>query len=382
MWSKFRSTVNPVMMQPKIVRLYYEKMSNVNKEFIQRIRDIRNGNSSEVPDNFEEEINRWTLDSVSVVALDKPLGLINANRSDPQAKKLFDNVNQFFLLSTKIELRPSLLPYLRSLLMKKAISTLDNIQDVTVGYVNEAIDRLEREPSNKPEHEKSVLEKLLKIDKKIATVMAMDMLMAGVDTTTTTFTGCLLCLAKNPEKQAKLREEVLQILPDKDSDFTEASINNMPYLRACIKESLRIFPLLSGNTRVTKSDIVLNGYQIPKETAVIMHSYVLHMDDQHFPRSKEFLPERWIRQTKEESRESKCPKDLKASNPFVYLPFGFGPRICIGKRIAEMELELGIARLIRNFYVEFNHSTEKPFKSQFINVPNIPLKFKFTDVEI
>lgn len=146
-----------------------------------RIRDIRDGNSCEVPDNFEEEINRWTLDSVSVVALDKPLGLINANRSDPQAKKLFDNINQFFMLSAKIELKPNL-PYLRSLLMKKAMTALDNIQVVTVGYVNEAIERLEREPFNKPEHEKSVLEKLLKIDKKIATVMAMDMLMAGVDT--------------------------------------------------------------------------------------------------------------------------------------------------------------------------------------------------------
>lgn len=62
------------------------------------------------------------------------------------------------------------------------MKVLDNIQDITVGYVNEALERLEREPSDKPESEQSVLEKLSKIDKKIATVMAMDMLMAGVDT--------------------------------------------------------------------------------------------------------------------------------------------------------------------------------------------------------
>ncbi|XP_034487482.1 probable cytochrome P450 12a5, mitochondrial [Drosophila innubila] len=382
MWSKFRSTVNPVMMQPKIVRLYYQKMSNVNKEFIQRIREIRDSNTFEVPNNFEEEINRWTLESVSVIALDKQLGLINKNRNNPEAKKLFDNINQFFVLAAKIELKPSFWRYLPSPLFNKALKALDTIQDVSVGYVNEALERLEREPTKKPEHEQSVLEKLLKIDKKVAIVMAMDMLVAGVDTTTSTLTGCLLCLAKNPEKQAKLREEILRILPHKDSEFTESSLNNMPYLRACIKESLRIYPLLSGNSRVTKSDIVLNGYQIPKETAVIMHYYVLHMDDQHFPRSKEFLPERWLRQTNEEARDSKCPSNsLKASNPFVYLPFGFGPRMCIGKRIVEMELELGIARLIRNFYIEFNHSTTKAFKSQFINVPNIPLKFKFTDVQ-
>lgn len=196
--------------------------------------------------------------------------------------------------------------------------------------------------------------------------------------TTTTFTGCLLCLAKNPEKQSKLREEILRILPEKDSEFTEASMKNVPYLRACIKEALRVYPLAPGNARVIKSDIVLNGYQVPKETPVLMLSHGIEKDDQHFPRSKEFLPERWRR---EETSASKCPNSLKPSNPFAYLPFGFGPRMCIGRRIVDMELELGIARLLRNFHVEYNYSTEKAFKCTILNVPNIPLTFKFTDVE-
>lgn len=199
--------------------------------------------------------------------------------------------------------------------------------------------------------------------------------------TTTTFTGCLLCLAKNPEKQAKLREEILRILPEKDSEFTETSMKNVPYLRACIKEALRIYPLAAGNARVVKSDIVLDGYQVPKETPVVMFAHGLEKDDQHYPRSKEFLPERWLRQSKEEASDSKCPNSLKASTPFAYLPFGFGPRMCIGRRIVEMELELGIARLLRNFHVEYNYSTEKAFRCTILNVPNIPLKFKFTDVE-
>lgn len=188
-------------------------------------------------------------------------------------------------------------------------------------------------------------------------------------------------MAKNPEKQAKLREEILRILPEKDSEFTEASMKNVPYLRACIKEALRIYPLAAGNARVVKSDIVLDGYQVPKETPVVMLFHGLEKDDQHYPRSKEFLPERWLRQSKAETSDSKCPNSLKASTPFAYLPFGFGPRMCIGRRIVEMELELGIARLLRNFHVEYNYSTEKAFRSTILNVPNIPLTFKFTDVE-
>ncbi|TMW39771.1 hypothetical protein DOY81_015149, partial [Sarcophaga bullata] len=82
-WGTFRSAVNPVMMQPKNVRLYLHKMSDVNKEFIDRIRQIRDPATLEVPETFEEEINRWTLESVSVVALDKQLGLITKNRDNP-----------------------------------------------------------------------------------------------------------------------------------------------------------------------------------------------------------------------------------------------------------------------------------------------------------
>ncbi|XP_030369986.1 cytochrome P450 CYP12A2-like [Scaptodrosophila lebanonensis] len=382
-WGSFRSAVNPVMMQPKTVRLYYQKMSQVNKEFIKRIRDIRDGESYEVPASFEEEINRWTLESVSVVALDKQLGLISENRDNSKAKKLFNSLTQFLRLTAELEMKPSLWRWVATPNYKKLIRTLDDIQEVTIGYVNEALDRLESQPSDKPEHEKSVLEKLLKIDRRVATVMAMDMLMAGVDTTSTTFTGVLLCLAKNPDKQAKLREEVLRILPQKDSEFTEASMKQVSYLWACIKEALRLYPLASGNARVTKSDTVLSGYRVPKETPILMLSHGLHTDDKHYPRGSEFLPERWLRQSKEANAAggAECPHSLKASSPFVYLPFGFGSRMCVGKRIVEMELELGIARLIRNFHVEFNYPTKNAFKSLLINVPNIPLKFKFTDVE-
>lgn len=187
-----------------------------------------------------------------------------------------------------------------------------------------------------------------------------------------------MALAKNPEKQAKLREEVFRILPNKDSEFTEESTRNMPYLRACIKESLRVYPLTVGNSRAPIRDVVLSGYRVPKNTRVTMVSIALLKDEQYFARAQEYLPERWLRDREIKEHDN---TSLKPSCPFVYLPFGFGPRTCIGRRIVEMELELGIARLIRNFYVEFNYPTNNAFKSVLMNIPNIPLNFKFTDVE-
>ncbi|XP_034661847.1 probable cytochrome P450 12a4, mitochondrial [Drosophila subobscura] len=381
-WSDFRSIVNPVLMQPKNVRLYYKKMSQVNQEFVQRIKEVRDVNTQEAPDDFIHIINRWTLESVSVVALDKQLGLLKESVKNDEAVQLFKNLEDFFKLSADLEIKPSLWRYFKTPKLMKLMKALDGVQEVTSAYVDEAIERLEKEAKDgivRPENEQSVLEKLLKVDKKVATVMAMDMLMAGVDTTSSTFTAALLCLAKNPEKQAKLREEVMKVLPQKDSEFTEASMKNVPYLRACIKESQRVYPLVIGNVRVTAKDSVLSGYQVPAGTFISMVPTSLLSSEEHFPQADKFLPERWVRNATDAAGE--CPaNDLKLKNPFVFLPFGFGPRMCVGKRIVDMELELGIARLIRNFSIEFNHSTENAFRSSLINLPNIPLKFKFTDL--
>ncbi|XP_034661848.1 probable cytochrome P450 12a4, mitochondrial [Drosophila subobscura] len=381
-WSDFRSIVNPVLMQPKNVRLYYKKMSQVNQEFVQRIKALRDIETQEAPDNFIDVLNRWTLESVSVVALDKQLGLLKESVNNEEALKLFSYLDDFFELTADLELKPSAWRYFKTPKLMKLMKALDGVQEVTAAYVDEAIERLEKEAKDgivRPENEQSVLEKLLKVDKKVATVMAMDMLMAGVDTTSSTFTAALLCLAKNPEKQAKLREEVMKVLPQKDSEFTEASMKNVPYLRACIKESQRLYPLVIGNIRTLNRDSVLSGFQVPAGTYVSMVPISLLSKEEHFPQADKFLPERWVRNATDETGE--CPaNDLKLKNPFVFLPFGFGPRMCVGKRIVDMELELGLARIIRTFNVEFNYPTENVFRAAMINLPNMPLKFKFTDL--
>lgn len=71
-------------------------------------------------------------------------------------------------------------------------------------------------------------------------------------------------MAKNPDKQDKLRQEILELLPDVDSKITAEGINKLPYLRACIKESMRLQPVVAGTQRGTAQNIVLDGYQIPK----------------------------------------------------------------------------------------------------------------------
>lgn len=192
-------------------------------------------------------------------------------------------------------------------------------------------------------------------------------------------------MAKNPKKQAILRKEVLNVLPNKDSEFDEVTFRNLPYLRACFKEAHRMYPLVVGTTRRPINDVILSGYRVPKGTQVSVINISLLKNDAHYPRANEYLPERWLRHSNDSGVEApptnECPQAMKSKNPFIYIPFGFGPRSCVGRRIAELEMELAAARLVRNFHIEYNYPTENAFKSYLISVPNIPLRFKFVDVE-
>lgn len=190
-------------------------------------------------------------------------------------------------------------------------------------YIDQAVIDIESAKVSNEENEDSILRKLLKVNKKAAIVMVSDMLLAGVDTTATAVTNILYCLAKNPDKQRLLREEILKILPDKNTKLTAESMTNLPYMRAVIKESMRVLPVVAGTARKVTKDVVLAGHEVPANTQVVMPSYMELSNPKQYPQPDKFIPERWLR----ESTETSCPH-AKTANPFTYLPFGFGARMC------------------------------------------------------
>lgn len=165
---------------------------------------------------------------------------------------------------------------------------------------------------------------------------------------TTAATLGFLCdyLAQNPSVQQKAFEEATQLADDfetwTDQKKILAAVDSLKYLDFCIKETQRMMPVAPGFSRTITADLKLADYHLCKGTNVLINNIILCRDPKLWRTTKEdansFRPERW---------ETIDVTDLK----HTYLPFGFGGRMCIGFRIANMEMKTVIASFLRAFKI-------------------------------
>lgn len=372
-WFNIRSIVNKILMQPRTAEMYVGSMDTIARDLIDNIRHFSKASTDNLmPEDFQNELYKWALESIGVISYNKRFGALKRDLSskDSDEQKYISSVVEMFELFFKLEVLPSLWPYISTKTWRRAVELLDFLTDVNQRSIAECIRAADPNP-NIPDHERSVLERLLKKDRKVAVAMTTDMVIAGVDTTGRTMAAALYFLAKNPDKQKRFREELKKHLPSKESAVTKEMLKDSPYLKAVIKETTRLAPIAPGNMRTTIKDLVLSGYRIPKGTDVVSANILLSHDEKYYVKPKEFIPERWLRTTQENY-------SYKNVHPFVTLPFGFGPRSCIGKRLANLELEVGLSKIIRNFELSWPHPDAK-FGAKLLYGIEDPLRYKVVE---
>ncbi|XP_046403334.1 probable cytochrome P450 301a1, mitochondrial [Ischnura elegans] len=383
-WLLARSKANQPMLQPRISKRYIQPIGNVAQEFIDRLYNLKDS-KDEMPADFINELFKWSIESIAFVALDTRLGCLVPNlpkESEPQ--KMIDAVGTFFECSFYLEIGPPIWKIFPTPTWKKFVQELDIFLEISNRYVEEAVERLrKRGPEGTSDAEPSVLERLLaRGDPEFASIMAQDMLFGGVDTTSYSIGMAMYQLSKNQEKQEILFQEVKRFLPEKGSEITEQNLEEMKFLRACLKESARLSPIISGNLRFTTKEIVLSSYRIPKGIGVLMPFTISTHSEEFFPQHGRYIPERWLK-VKPGKGMAGNADDFEIvkkgkQHPFAFLPFGFGPRSCIGRRFADLEMEILLAKIVRNFKIEYNYG-EMKFRSGFLNTPKDPLRFKLVN---
>ncbi|XP_031353131.1 probable cytochrome P450 6a13 isoform X1 [Photinus pyralis] len=176
--------------------------------------------------------------------------------------------------------------------------------------------------------------------------------LAGFETSSTTMTFCLYELTINMDLQEKVREEINHVLEQQDGKLTYEAIMQMKYLTQVIDETLRKYPPGGLLPRECVADYVepVTGVTIEKGTKVLIPAWGLHMDPEYFPDPEKFDPDRFS----DEKKHSIVP--------FTYMPFGEGPRICIGMRFGMMLTKVGLAYLLRDYSFTLSPKTKIPFK--------------------
>lgn len=166
------------------------------------------------------------------------------------------------------------------------------------------------------------------------------MLMAGTDTSFIELEYAMAELMQKPHVMGKLQAEVRRVMPKGQDIVTEEQLSCMPYLKAVIKETLRLHPpapLLMPH--LSMSDCNINGYTIPSGTRVIVNVWALARDSNYWENADEFIPKRFIVNTS---------GDYNGNN-FHFLPFGSGRRICPGINFAIATIEIMLANLVYRF---------------------------------
>ncbi|KAJ7174475.1 cytochrome P450 monooxygenase pc-2 [Mycena filopes] len=182
-------------------------------------------------------------------------------------------------------------------------------------------------------------------DRQIIRDEILNILVAGRDTTAATITFAVYMLAEHPEMAKRLRSEILEKMGTSRRP-THEDIKNMPYLRAFINETLRLYPPVPMNVRASKRATTWatpagRPFYIPAGTRIIYAVFLMHRrTDLWGPTALEFDPDRFL--------DERLQKYL-TPNPYIFLPFNAGPRICLGQQFAYQESSFFLVRLLQRF---------------------------------
>ncbi|KAI9592311.1 cytochrome P450, partial [Syncephalis fuscata] len=176
-------------------------------------------------------------------------------------------------------------------------------------------------------------------DPEIIPEMIVQMV-AGTDTTSITLSWCIYLILQHPDVYRRLRLEVDAAVPDRHLPIPYANVKQLPYLDAVLHETLRLFPPVADGLprQVPKGGADIAGYHLPGGTTVFCSAYALHRASTLWDEPNSFLPERWL-----------VPNEQLIEMKKAFVPFSFGPRACLGRNLAWMELKLTISALIRRF---------------------------------
>ncbi|XP_028990143.1 sterol 26-hydroxylase, mitochondrial [Betta splendens] len=372
-WYRIRSVLNPKMLKLPEVFAFAPIINQVVDDLLQRVELLRSRSRDRTTvSDLSAELYKFGFEGMSSILFESRLGCLQ-EEIPQQTLRFIAAVNDMLTLSDMVILFPrwtrSVLPF-----WKRFVQAWDNLYNIAKELIDRRISELEAQVQRGEPAEATYLTHLMSSDKLSRAeiyVTVTELLLGGVDTTSNTLSWTLYHLARDPAVQDRLYREVNGVCPDRRVPTTD-ELSCMPYLKAVVKETLRLYPVVPGNGRfISENEVLVNNYRFPKKTLFHLCHYAVCHDEHQFVHAQRFLPERWL-------RAEQGSAGSYQHHPFSFIPFGVGVRACVGKRVAEMEMYFTLSRLMQHYQVlpEDGAAAVKP-KTRILLIPSKPINLRF-----
>ncbi|XP_044261646.1 cytochrome P450 6A1-like [Tribolium madens] len=338
-WRNLRTKLTPTFTSSKM-KIMYQTVKNCCTNMLEAIDKNR-----DVDRDLKEFLGRYTVDVVGSCAFG--IECNSFKHPDAEFRKMGLKAFHFDFLRS---IRAFFIAYLPKMSRKMGFPSNDkDIREFFYNVVIETIQKREETQVKRNDFLQLLMDlrrsEILSLDEVAAQVFLF--FTAGFETSSTTMTMCLYELAKEPQHQEKLRKEIEEKIGT-GSEITYESLFEMKFLDQVFCETLRKYPPGQTLNRRCVKNYTLPGTNtvIEKGTPILISAVGIHMDPEYYPDPEKFDPERF-------SEENK-----KLRHPSVYLPFGDGPRNCIGMRFGTMQSKLGIASVVKNFRLSVSPITK------------------------
>lgn len=191
------------------------------------------------------------------------------------------------------------------------------------------------------------------------------MLLAGYETTASVITWACYLLANHPDVRVQLERHVHAVAGDRP--LVQADLASLPYLTAVVRETMRLYPPAWIIGRRALDADRIGDTEIPAQSVVAISPYTLHRHARYWHEPDTFDPRRFCSDEAERRRE-----------PFSYIPFGAGPRTCIGSNFALVEAPLVIGRLLQRYEMTLVNDEPVHPRGIFVLVPSAPIRMQLT----
>ncbi|XP_034544187.1 cytochrome P450 3A30-like [Notolabrus celidotus] len=370
-WKRIRSVLSPSFTSGRLKEMF----GIMKRHSANLIAGMKKKADKDEPLDLKDFFGPYSMDVVTSSAFSVDIDSLN-NPTDPfvtNIKKMlkFDLLNPLFLIIAffpfmgpvfqKMELSffpKTVTDFFYASLQKIKSNRVTAKQTARVDFLQLMIDAQKDNDPSGAVHEKGLS------DHEILS-QAMIFLFAGYETSSSSLTFLAFNLATNPHVMKKLQQEIDSTFPNK-APVEYQALMQMEYLDCVINESLRLYPIASRLERVAKASVEINGLVIPKGMAVMIPTWPLHRDPEIWPDPEAFKPERFSKENKE------------TIDPYTYMPFGAGPRNCIGMRFALVAMKLALVEVLQRYSFSVCKETEIPFELDIngLLAPKRPIKLK------